>query len=758
MTFTVSGIGTGNGGVRQAADPVHKRVGGGRRIRGDGHGLDRNRRHVEHRADTDSDNPHPRIGPGADLLRRRPDATHHRRRYLCVSVSSSSADGAIFASREAAAANRPKLTIQYNAAPVPTPTPTPTATPTPTPVPTPTPYPRRHHYPRRRPRARIPSCSPSATSAIARARATNRQRPSSGSIDAHHRDPRRQRLSQRRDGRFRELLRPAWGQFKARTMPGAGNHEYETPARRRTSPTSAPPRATRRRATTPTTSAPGTIIVLNSNCARSVGCAAGLAAGAVAAGRPRRQHRACTLAYWHQPRFSSGDARQRRRRSRRSGRPSTTPAPTSCSTATTTSTSASRRRTRPASPTRPRHPRVRRRHRRGRNRPSRSRRRRTARCANVGTFGVLEADPRRRALHLAVRAGRRARRSPTPAKASRTGPPADTDGKLQRIRDDGRAGHRGRVHGHEQRRRDRAGLGLRRRHDVDRPEPDPHVGDGRARTPSASSRATRAARAAPATLTITVTPGSDTQPPTDPTNFTATANGSSRIDLAWTAPTDNVGFLCDIFRDGSTTPIASVASTTVTFADTGLTQSTTYSYTIPGQGPVRQHLEPRRPSIRDDRCRGIYAVGHPRPSRRRVRGRIENDDERRHVDDAALRRLADRPELPQVRPDCANRTVNKATLRVYANSASTAGYTVGGTATSWTETGLTAANAPPIGSSVGGSGSITAGSWTSVDVTSLVATGGAVAFGLTGSSATAVSLASRESGANAPQLVLEITP
>ena len=67
-----------------------------------------------------------------------------------------------------------------------------------------------------------------------------------------------------------------------------------------------------------------------------------LAAGAVAPRRPRRHPATCTLAYWHHPRFSSGDARQRLdvhgvlagARTRRTR--------TSCSSVTTTTTSASR--------------------------------------------------------------------------------------------------------------------------------------------------------------------------------------------------------------------------------------------------------------------------------------------------------------------------------------------------------------------------------------------------------------------------------
>ena len=56
----------------------------------------------------------------------------------------------------------------------------------------------------------------------------------------------------------------------------------------------------------------------------------------------------CTLALWHQPRFSSGDATGTTPPSGRSGTRCTRRARTSCSTATTTTTSASRRRTRRA--------------------------------------------------------------------------------------------------------------------------------------------------------------------------------------------------------------------------------------------------------------------------------------------------------------------------------------------------------------------------------------------------------------------------
>jgi len=69
----------------------------------------------------------------------------------------------------------------------------------------------------------------------------------------------------------------------------------------------------------------------------------------------------------------------------------------------------------------------------------------------------------------------------------------------------------------------------------------------------------------------------DTTAPSVPTGVTATAVSTSQINLGWTASTDNVGVTgYKIFRDG--TQIATTAGTT--YQNTGLTASTTYSYTV----------------------------------------------------------------------------------------------------------------------------------------------------------------------------------
>jgi hypothetical protein len=102
--------------------------------------------------------------------------------------------------------------------------------------------------------------------------------------------------------------------------------------------------------------------------------------------------------------------------------------------------------------------------------------------------------------------------------------------------------------------------------------------------------------------------------------------------------------------------------------------------------------------------------------------------------------------------------VTRVTLRVYANSQSTVGYDVRSVSSSWSETSITYTNAPPFGSAIAASGPFNAGVWTSVDLTPLITGNGTYYLALTTASNTAVSFGSRESGANAPQLIIETIP
>jgi Glycosyl hydrolase family 26 len=103
--------------------------------------------------------------------------------------------------------------------------------------------------------------------------------------------------------------------------------------------------------------------------------------------------------------------------------------------------------------------------------------------------------------------------------------------------------------------------------------------------------------------------------------------------------------------------------------------------------------------------------------------------------------------------------VVRATLRLYATSGSSVGYTIRAVAdTSWGEKTITYANAPALtaGSTDPPSGPFTSAQWVSVDVTQFVHGNGLASFAATSTSSTTISLASREYGASfAPQLVVE---
>lgn len=96
------------------------------------------------------------------------------------------------------------------------------------------------------------------------------------------------------------------------------------------------------------------------------------------------------------------------------------------------------------------------------------------------------------------------------------------------------------------------------------------------RTTTYTLAATNSAGSTSSEVTITVVLP-DTDPPTVPADLAATAVSSSRIDLSWTASTDNTGVTgYRIFRG----QVQAGTSTATTFADTGLTASTQYSYTV----------------------------------------------------------------------------------------------------------------------------------------------------------------------------------
>lgn len=95
-----------------------------------------------------------------------------------------------------------------------------------------------------------------------------------------------------------------------------------------------------------------------------------------------------------------------------------------------------------------------------------------------------------------------------------------------------------------------------------------------------------------------------------------------------------------------------------------------------------------------------------------------------------------------------------AILRLYAETASSTGLDLHTVAdTSWSENQVTYNNAPAIGPSLHSTGSFTAGSWITIDVSSVVHGDGEYAFALTTPSSTSMKITSRE-GTHKPELLV----
>jgi 3',5'-cyclic AMP phosphodiesterase CpdA len=105
---------------------------------------------------------------------------------------------------------------------------------------------------------------------------------------------------------FRHCYDPSWGRHRARTMPVPGNHDYGTPGAAGYFDYFGPAAGDPGRGWYAYDAGAWRVYALNSNCADVGGCLAG----------SRQEHwlredlaanpRACVLAMWHHPRFSSG--------------------------------------------------------------------------------------------------------------------------------------------------------------------------------------------------------------------------------------------------------------------------------------------------------------------------------------------------------------------------------------------------------------------------------------------------------------------
>jgi chitodextrinase len=247
---------------------------------------------------------------------------------------------------------------------------------------------------------------------------------------------------------------------------------------------------------------------------------------------------------------------------------------------------------------------------------------------------------------------------------------------------------------------------------------------------------------------------SDTQPPTIPVALKANV-GNGKVDLTWSSSSDNVGVTgYTIYRNGIS--LATVSGTSLAYSDTTAAPTTTYDYTVDALDQAGNH-SPASPAA------SVTTGNMPSSLAFSPVADTYVDTSKSSTNYGGLTSLrAD--ASPDVHSylrfnvtGLGGRAISRARLRIFANSSLKQGSNALAVAdNSWDEMGMNGSNAPALGNTIAQSSAITAGSWISFDVTSYVTGEGTFSFGITNSNSTAVDLASRESGANAPQLVIDL--
>ena len=242
----------------------------------------------------------------------------------------------------------------------------------------------------------------------------------------------------------------------------------------------------------------------------------------------------------------------------------------------------------------------------------------------------------------------------------------------------------------------------------------------------------------------------DTTAPTAPTNLKVTSPTPSSLPLTWTPSTDNVAVAgYDIYVNG----ISAGTSTASAYTFTGLKCGTAYTlgvdaFDAAGNLSTRTNLGVNTAGCGPS-ATTFSAVGDSYVS---AGSRTTN------YGTASSLKLATSPaENAYLKFNVSGLSgpVQSATLRVYANSGLKWGFDAYSTPnTSWAESTLTYNNAPALGTKLGSfpSGALTG--WIQLDVTPAVTGNGTYSFALVGTYWMEISLASRETGANAPQLVV----
>jgi hypothetical protein len=248
---------------------------------------------------------------------------------------------------------------------------------------------------------------------------------------------------------------------------------------------------------------------------------------------------------------------------------------------------------------------------------------------------------------------------------------------------------------------------------------------------------------------------SDSTAPTTPGNFSATASSSTKVDLSWSASTDNVGVSgYTIYRNGS--PIKTVSAVQLSYSDSSVSAGSTYSYSVDAFDLSGNHSAQTAPlSVTIPGGAGSMTFADQADTYVNASSPTSN-----YGTGSTLRTDAS-PDvhsyLKFTVSGLSGKSISRARLMVYANTSSTVGISALSVAdNSWDEKTMTYNTAPALGSVLASSGAFSSGTWVSLDVTTFVKAEGTYSLGLTTPSSTASSFQSKEASSNHPQLIIDL--
>jgi chitodextrinase len=249
----------------------------------------------------------------------------------------------------------------------------------------------------------------------------------------------------------------------------------------------------------------------------------------------------------------------------------------------------------------------------------------------------------------------------------------------------------------------------------------------------------------------------DTQAPTTPGGLAAAAASATQVNLNWQASADDVGVAgYTVYRDNAV--LATVGGSQLNYSDPTASPQTTYTYAVDAYDQAGNHSGMSAP----------VQVTTPPASQTTSLAFAPEADTYVNFDSPGSNYGSSTTFRADGSPDVhaylrfnvqglAGKQIVRAQLKIYCNGSTSQGIRALQVAdTGWGERTVNYTNAPALGGQIASAPSISAGTWATLDVTSSITGDGLYSFGITTPSSTAQSFPARESGANIPQLVIDV--